>query len=568
MATPNYPEGKHAYEECSGVGACDTSTGICNCATGYTGIGCRRTTCPNDCSGNGICLVGAEIAPQGYGGDKLLQYQKKFWDADKSTQCLCDSGYIGVDCSVRICPSSFVNDNQCDENPLHHSDVQAITLSFTNTLTGMEPVNFDNYFSMQFTDQFNAQVATRPISFWDDAFTVQQALYALPGFAVLDVQVTKIWPLQEYDALLDPDSYVSGSTLETANIHRSLACETWYYGAFLSTSCSSDADCGSKFGLTGGTNVLCESNTQVCFETDISGCQVDDGINEFNNDLCAENFQPDGIYFSTTIGAAIWGRRLTSADRKCHIGLFASDDTDFAIACTSNSDCVPCASPGISQVRAGECVNNVCVPSPTFTSDFVTAELEECSTTAFLLQFDGNRGGSRKSNIKCNIGPSTNIAGASPKYESNDLATCTAKHIGLPEWRISEYSESVNSLCWSKDTGGTGVATNEFIAPADVAAYETAGGFCYDFDSGTESDITLVVEDQNAIRGQDINDDSSLSWPSNTGFNSNSIAEIYEMDYAFDLPCSNKGTCFEETGLCECGEGYSGAACEKALSYI
>jgi len=567
MSTPNYPKGYHAYEECSGVGACDRASGICNCNDGYTGLGCRRSTCPNDCSGNGVCVASSEVAPVGYGSNRLLQFQKHYWDQAKSTQCICDPGYIGIDCSIRICPEDVVSSATCGGDATSHFDAQAITVSFSQPFASMETADFDSYFVLQFTDGFNAKTTSKPINFWDDPLTVQQALHALPNYALMDIKVSKIWPLQDYTESSDSDAYVSGSTLEGDSVFRNLACETWYYDAFESATCSSDNDCADKFGLAAGTTVICEATLGVCVETEGSACLVNDAIDEFNTDGCGENFEPDGIYLSTTLGGSVWGRRLGSFERKCNIGVFPTNHSSFAVPCATDADCVACSS--FTQVTAGECDagSGVCVPSTDFASTYITADLEECSTTAFIVTFESNIGGSRKNLFDCKIGADTNSDGASPRFESSALASCSSLHIGLPEWRVSPYSTGVNDLCWSQDTG-TGIATNEFVDVDDVDDYETGGGFCYDLDSATASDINLVVEDQNFVRARNVNDDNSISWPQTLLFSEYAITNMFEMDYETDLPCSNAGSCDEATGLCECASGYTGEACAVETDYV
>jgi len=52
----------HFYMECSNQGLCDRGTGLCECFEGYSGRACASTTCPNDCSGKGICSTVAEMA--------------------------------------------------------------------------------------------------------------------------------------------------------------------------------------------------------------------------------------------------------------------------------------------------------------------------------------------------------------------------------------------------------------------------------------------------------------------------------------------------------------------------
>ncbi len=36
----------NVWEECSGGGTCDRSTGVCKCGSAYTGAACERMTCP------------------------------------------------------------------------------------------------------------------------------------------------------------------------------------------------------------------------------------------------------------------------------------------------------------------------------------------------------------------------------------------------------------------------------------------------------------------------------------------------------------------------------------------
>jgi len=45
----------HFYMECSNRGLCDRKSGNCACFDGYSGANCGRASCPNSCSGHGVC---------------------------------------------------------------------------------------------------------------------------------------------------------------------------------------------------------------------------------------------------------------------------------------------------------------------------------------------------------------------------------------------------------------------------------------------------------------------------------------------------------------------------------
>ena len=105
--------GEHRQKlECSGQGICDRKTGQCACFDGYEGEGCRRSQCPNACSGHGICQALSQFADDVANvvtlinslNGKTITYDKA-WDNDKSFGCKCDAGFRGADCSLAECLS-------------------------------------------------------------------------------------------------------------------------------------------------------------------------------------------------------------------------------------------------------------------------------------------------------------------------------------------------------------------------------------------------------------------------------------------------------------------------------
>lgn len=87
----------HYYMECSNKGKCDRTTGTCACYPGYEGVACQRASCPNSCSGHGVCQTISQLAEGAYG----VPY--KLWDKKSTMGCKCDAGYSGPDCSQRTC---------------------------------------------------------------------------------------------------------------------------------------------------------------------------------------------------------------------------------------------------------------------------------------------------------------------------------------------------------------------------------------------------------------------------------------------------------------------------------
>eukprot|EP00501_MAST-03F_sp_TOSAG23-6_P002425 GSMAST32.ASY1.ANO1.2534.1 assembled CDS len=107
--------GLHPYTECSSKGICNRDSGECECFEGYTGQGCRRQQCPDDCSGHGRCvkLVKDEST---YSADGTAQFSTQFWDSQKTRVCECNRGYEGYNCNLRICPKGDDPITDCDSN--------------------------------------------------------------------------------------------------------------------------------------------------------------------------------------------------------------------------------------------------------------------------------------------------------------------------------------------------------------------------------------------------------------------------------------------------------------------
>lgn len=235
--TPDHSGLRHKYVECAGRGICDRTSGECQCFDGYTGKGCQRTTCPNDCSGHGRCEYLADM-PYGtvwgdyYGafesnvfgysvdgdsstgtagiGDKAVTLSAdQYWDAYKTRGCVCDAMWTDVDCSRRMCPKG--NDVLGDSDCNHKRQVQTIlmeTAEWWNATTKIENVTdfVHHTFAIKFTSTLNETFTTYPIklpavyqirSTLDDE--IKEALLKLPNRVIDDVDVTVSFPPSGWD---------------------------------------------------------------------------------------------------------------------------------------------------------------------------------------------------------------------------------------------------------------------------------------------------------------------------------------------------------------------------------
>jgi len=196
---------QHSYRECGGRGLCDRSTGECKCFPSFTGEGCRRTTCPNDCSGHGQCRTDANSfyyigqTPKESFGNQIPSYAQSVgaptwaihWPWLKYQQCHCDAGYEGDDCSLRECPKGDDPETDCTGD--RGNDVQKLSCEFESATVTKA------FFQLRFIDQFGGEYDTRPILIdtttsggltdAENANSIQDALEALPNFAIPEVEI-------------------------------------------------------------------------------------------------------------------------------------------------------------------------------------------------------------------------------------------------------------------------------------------------------------------------------------------------------------------------------------------
>lgn len=192
--------GRHVYRECAGRGVCDYTLGECNCFDGFTGRGCRRRECPNSCSGHGICVnddlnmyhnthaTGAEATlPSGRYAPTAASSDSNLWSSEIQQSCVCDGGWTGHDCSLRMCPVGDDPETDCQDELAY--DVQEVTC------WGLDK-SVDHYFSVQYTNPLGNTYTSAPVivaQFSEGdaptAVSLQTALEALPNFAVPSVEV-------------------------------------------------------------------------------------------------------------------------------------------------------------------------------------------------------------------------------------------------------------------------------------------------------------------------------------------------------------------------------------------
>ncbi|XP_017566451.1 tenascin-R isoform X3 [Pygocentrus nattereri] len=92
---------------CSDHGIFSMEVCGCVCNEGWTGKNCSEPRCPDDCSGQGMCIEGECVCDRDFGGDNCSEPRCPGDCSDHGLcidgECVCEEAYSGEDCSIGRC---------------------------------------------------------------------------------------------------------------------------------------------------------------------------------------------------------------------------------------------------------------------------------------------------------------------------------------------------------------------------------------------------------------------------------------------------------------------------------
>jgi hypothetical protein len=214
----------HYFAECSNKGVCDREKGVCECLEGFEGKSCQRLSCPEGCSGHGVCQL-MEDANSGYA----------LWDKDMVQVCSCDNGWSGIDCAKRDCK---LGDDPLTTFDMSGNSLEADESQVINIVTATA-AHASASFILGYTDWRGEVLYTHPIAFPPTVIAIEEALEALPNNAIPTVTVGT---LVENTLNVDYTFTVTFTDVETKGNQPALTvglagctldgCQPVYYGVY------------------------------------------------------------------------------------------------------------------------------------------------------------------------------------------------------------------------------------------------------------------------------------------------------------------------------------------------
>lgn len=132
---------------------------------------------------------------------------------------------------------------------------------------------------------------------------------------------------------------------------------------------------------------------------------------------------------------------------------------------------------------------------------------------AYLIHFKDANNAGKQNTLECESVTNPNVDGASPKY--NPVVACHIFHAGVPEWYNADKTLKTFKL------NGVAVTQAKVLSPQTLLSHEGA-----------------------AAQGL-----------------------LKEQNYKEFIPCSGRGTCNKDTGVCKCSAGTTGQGCRISTIY-
>ncbi|XP_047446198.1 tenascin-R isoform X3 [Mugil cephalus] len=102
---------------CSGHGSFSFDMCGCICEEGWTGKNCSEPRCPNDCSGQGVCVEGECVCDRDFGGDNCSEPRCPSDCSGRGLcidgECVCEESFTGEDCMVGRCLNDCSDQGLC-----------------------------------------------------------------------------------------------------------------------------------------------------------------------------------------------------------------------------------------------------------------------------------------------------------------------------------------------------------------------------------------------------------------------------------------------------------------------
>jgi hypothetical protein len=505
----------HFYMECSNRGLCDRKSGQCDCFEGYTGEACRRTVCPDDCSGHGTCETVAELAGS---------YTYDLWDADMSRSCNCDPGYTGPSCAERFCP---YGDDPLTTN--EQFETQFIDVSSTAAFGGKIRLTYTDYWGEEWeTDQ----IAVANYDGTDTASTadaVKDALQNLPNdvFNSVSASVTycdRVIPgtiKLDTQAIAAATNAGTGLTIASTNMR----CP----GADVTTMHEVDGS-GALTLLGGAATAVSDADDLTCYTTATPYC----------------------IRIAVTFASTPGALNALSVDASA-----VTDPNGETMAQNGNTVTTSVVSQlGLSSTDASNGFDAVFVAKGDTVKTCTTGSCDVSGSTVTVDAGGNTFFTNERVSITCG---------------GKDIGTYTIHATTEPTATTILLQESAPT-CDGDSTGdGVVVVTSEteyFTVNTDLTGLLAPGDFVASADAstgGAHMHVTAVYWEPASASlagGEGRIFITTTGVASGATFTQGAEVFLHGTGTKESSECSDRGLCDRETGICDCFKGYTGNACE------